>query len=177
MKEQKMMICVIGKWKDDMESNYKLAEDLGEEIARSGAILISGGGTGIMEHACYGAQKVGGITVGFLAATELEGEANNYLDVPIKTGLGYSVRSALAIRSSHFIIMIGGGNGTLGEASMSYLEHKKLIIIRNTGGWADKLESALVDGKYFDERKNIEVSYVDSVKEAVNFCLENQKVV
>ena len=169
----KKNICVIGKWKDETASTLELAERLGEMIAIRDANLITGGGPGVMEAACKGAKKFNGLTVGFLATREIK-EANPYLDVVIPTGMGYDVRSSLAIRTSDAVIMVGGGNGSLGEASMAYLESKLLIVLTGSGGWADRLPEMLYDGKYFDERRNMEVLFTSSIEEAVNLSLSNK---
>jgi len=169
--EKQKCICVIGKWKDEAEETLLIATKVGELIAESGCLLISGGGPGVMEAACKGAKKRGGMTVGFLATRDVKAEANPYLDIVIPTGMGYDVRSSLAIRSSNAIIMIGGGNGTLGEVSVAYLECTPLVVLTGTGGWADRLKNILYEGKYLDERKNIEITFASDAEEAINFCL------
>lgn len=167
----KKNICVVGKWKDETAETLEKAEKLGEIIASRGANLITGGGPGVMEAACRGAKRANGITIGFLATRDVAAEANEYLDIAIPTGMGYDVRSSLAVRSSDAVILIGGGNGTLGEASIAYLEHKPLIVVTGTGGWADRLADTLYDGKYFDERRNIEVLFTSSLEHAVDLSL------
>lgn len=158
-------ICVIGKWEGDSLENYELAEKIGALVAENNDILICGGGPGIMEYSCKGAYNKNGITVGFIASDDIEKEGNKYLTIPIPTGMGYSMRSALAIRSSELVVVVGGGNGTLGEISMAYLEGKKILIVSGTGGWADRIKCVLIDGKYLDERRNVEVKYINSIDE------------
>jgi len=163
----KKIICVIGKWKDETKEALLIAEKTGELIAKKGGYLVTGGGPGVMEAASRGAQKAGGITIGFLATRDIESEANPYLDIIIPTGMGYDIRSSLAIRSSHAIIMIGGGNGTIGEISIAYLERKPVVVITGTGGWADRLQNFLYENKYLDERKNMEIYFTSSIRYAV----------
>ena len=45
---------------------YKIAQKAGELIAQEGWVLISGGGSGVMEAASRGAKEKGGLTVGIL---------------------------------------------------------------------------------------------------------------
>ncbi|CAM4388835.1 TIGR00725 family protein [Paenibacillus macerans] len=169
-------ICVIGKWKDETPETLRLAEQVGEMIAARGSRLVTGGGPGVMEAACKGAKRHNGLTIGFLATRDIEQEANPYLDIIIPTGMGYDVRSSLAIRSSDAVIMVGGGNGTLGEASVAYLEQVPLIVLLGTGGWADKLPGFLYEGKYFDERRNMEVKFASSPAEAAELAMAAERV-
>ncbi|MNJ36714.1 hypothetical protein D3C77_315120 [compost metagenome] len=71
--------------------------------------------------------------------------------------------------------MVGGGNGSLGEATMAYLENKPIIVLTGSGGWADRLKDTLYDGKYFDERKNIEVLFTSSISEAVEMAISGDR--
>jgi uncharacterized protein (TIGR00725 family) len=90
-----------------------LAEGVGREIARQGAVLVCGGRGGAMEAACRGAKAVGGLTVGILPGID-RGEANPYVDIPIVTGLG-EARNAVVIRTADAVIAVSGGAGTLSE--------------------------------------------------------------
>ncbi|MBN2468784.1 MAG: TIGR00725 family protein [Deltaproteobacteria bacterium] len=95
------------------EETVTLAEHVGREIARRGAILICGGLTGVMEGAARGAKQANGLTVGILPGDGVK-EANPYIDIPIPTGLG-PARNILVVRSSEVIIAIHGEYGTLSE--------------------------------------------------------------
>lgn len=116
-----MNIAVIGGYSCSKKV-YKLAERLGELIAQEGWVLICGGGSGVMEAACKGAKKKGGLTVGILPSLE-GGEANPYLDVTIPTGLGYA-RNILVVRAADCIIALDGKYGTLSEIAFSLNEGK-----------------------------------------------------
>ncbi len=59
-----------------------LAEEVGRLIAGAGAVLICGGGTGVMEAASRGASRAGGLVVGILPS-ENESTANPYVGIPI----------------------------------------------------------------------------------------------
>jgi uncharacterized protein (TIGR00725 family) len=94
-----------------------LAEKVGREIARHGAVLVCGGRGGVMEAACRGAKDEGGTTVGILPGMD-RSEANPYIDVPIVTGLG-EARNAVVVRSADTVIAISGGYGTLSEIGLA----------------------------------------------------------
>ena len=65
MNQRPPIIGVIGS--GQCESNiYELAEEVGQEIAKKGAVLVCGGLGGVMEAAAKGASSAGGLTVGVL---------------------------------------------------------------------------------------------------------------
>jgi uncharacterized protein (TIGR00725 family) len=94
-----------------------LAEEVGTEIARHGAILVCGGLGGVMAAAARGAKRAGGLTVGILPGTDPQ-EANEYIDLPIVTGMG-EARNVLVVRSSNAVIAIAGSYGTLSEIAFA----------------------------------------------------------
>ena len=107
------------------------AEAVGAAIARSGARLICGGLGGVMEAACRGAKEAGGQTVGILPGFEL-GDANEFVDVPIATGLG-EVRNLVILRSADAAIAVDGRFGTLTEIAFA-LQLQKPVV--GMGTWS-----------------------------------------
>ena len=107
----------------------KIAEEVGREIARCGAILVCGGLGGVMEAAARGAKLERGLTIGILPGNDSI-EANSYIDVPIVTGLGHA-RNILVVRSSNTLIAVEGGYGTLSEIAIA-LKLGKPVIGLNT---------------------------------------------
>ena len=91
----------------------QLAEDVGREIARRGAVLVCGGLGGVMEAACKGASEEGGLTIGILPGDNRR-TANPYVKIPIVTGIGYA-RNVTVVKSSQAVIAIDGSYGTLTE--------------------------------------------------------------
>jgi len=94
-----------------------LAEAVGHELAVAGAILICGGGSGVMEAACRGAKKAGGLTIGILPGFSAS-EANLFVDIPIVTGMG-EARNVIIVRTAQAVIAIGGEFGTLSEIAFA----------------------------------------------------------
>jgi uncharacterized protein (TIGR00725 family) len=90
-----------------------LAEEVGREIARRGAVLVCGGLGGVMEAACRGASAEGGLTIGILPGDDRRA-ANPYVRIPIVTGLG-AARNVAVIMSSQAVIAVDGSYGTLSE--------------------------------------------------------------
>jgi len=109
-------ISLIGGSKPTKEE-YKLAEQVGAYIAKSGAVLVCGGLKGCMEAACKGAKIHGGMTIGILPGGNRK-TANKWVDVPIVTGIGYA-RNKLVVKSGEVCIAVAGHYGTLCEIAFA----------------------------------------------------------
>ena len=107
------------------EEIIALAEQVGTEIAKRGAILVCGGLTGVMEGAARGAKAAGGLTVGILPGEDPH-DANPYIDIPIVTGLG-KARNVIVVLTSEAVIAIHGKYGTLTE--VAYALHFGIPVI------------------------------------------------
>jgi uncharacterized protein (TIGR00725 family) len=94
-----------------------MAEEAGLRLARSGAVVLCGGLSGVMEAVCRGARQAGGLTVGLLPSKEAR-TANPYVVLPIVTGMG-EARNVILINSAEAVIAIGGGWGTLSEVALA----------------------------------------------------------
>jgi hypothetical protein len=114
--ERKPRIGVIGPSQAD-EQTLALAEQVGSEVAKRGAILICGGLGGVMEAAARGAKREHGVTVGILPTPDAF-SANLFIDIPIATGLG-EARNVIVVHSVNAIIAIAGGYGTLSEIAFA----------------------------------------------------------
>ena len=126
---------------------YKTAEKVGEEIAKTGCILICGGLGGVMEACAKGAKKHGGVTVGILPGASKE-EANEHIDIKVVTAMGHG-RNALLARSGDVLIAVGGGLGTLSEISLGLKMGKSVVVIEGLKGISDLVKSLKVQGLYF----------------------------
>jgi len=111
-----MFVAVIGSADCDRDV-AALAEAVGREIARRGAVLVCGGRGGVMAAACQGAKAEGGTTVGILPGVDRR-EANPYVDVPIATGLG-EARNAIVVRTADAVVAVSGGYGALSEIGLA----------------------------------------------------------
>ncbi len=110
--KRKKIIAVIGG-EQPSPHEAKLAEEVGRELAKQGAILVCGGLGGVMEAACRGASAEGGVTIGILPGDNPQA-ANPYVQIPIVTGMGYA-RNIAVVKSAQAVIAIDGGYGTLSE--------------------------------------------------------------
>lgn len=161
-----MRIGIIGQSGEIATEMYSLAAELGSEIARRGGILFTGGTSGVMEAASKGAHEAGGLVVGILPG-DCPDIGNPYIDVPVTTGMPGDYRSLILIHSCEGLIMVGGGNGTLGELSAAYLNHIPVVIVEPSGGWAERVRQVAFDGCYLDHRRTMKLEYAATATGAV----------
>ena len=119
-------IGVIGPKKASAKA-MQVAEEAGAEIALLGLPLLCGGKIGVMEAACRGAQKAGGLTIGLLPDDEWTA-ANPFVNIPIATGIG-PARNAIIARACPVLIAIGGEYGTLTEMAFGLHFSRHVIAL------------------------------------------------
>ena len=122
-------IAVVGG-NDADDRTLELAEKIGSLIAGRGAELVCGGRSGVTEAVCRGARSAGGLTVGIIPGGE-PGEANQYVDVCIASGMG-EMRNVLIVRSADAVIALPGKYGTLSEIAYALLLKRPVISL---GSW------------------------------------------
>ncbi len=123
---RKISISVIGGG-DITTDEALIAEEVGKEIALNNATLICGGLGGVMYYAAKGAKEHGGLTIGILPGNAPD-DCNDFIDVPIVTGLGHA-RNVIVASSGDAVIAIGGKLGTLSEISFALIQNKPVIGI------------------------------------------------
>ncbi len=142
MTNNKKFIAVIGG-SQASRKEIKLAEEVGSELAKKGAILVCGGLGGVMEAACRGASSESGTTIGILPGENRQA-ANSYVQIPIVTGMGYA-RNVAVVKSAQAVIAIGGSYGTLSELGHA-LQSSIPVIGINTWSLSKngKLDSSII---------------------------------
>lgn len=93
---------------------YKLARDIGHEIAKRDFAVITGGGPGLMEAANRGAKENGGKSIGCNILLPSEQKPNPYLDRWVNFDY-FFVRKVMLAKYSYAFIVMPGGFGTLDE--------------------------------------------------------------
>jgi uncharacterized protein (TIGR00725 family) len=134
-------ITVIGSSGSISATVFRVAVQIGQEIAKHKGILITGGKDGVMEAVSKGAKSKQGTTVGILAE-ETPKAANPFVDIAIATGIGYA-RNYLNVISSDAVISIAGSGGTLSEIGFAIALKKRLILVKGTGGVTDMVSQHL----------------------------------
>jgi uncharacterized protein (TIGR00725 family) len=123
------LIGVLGGGEPE-EEYLAVAEEVGYSIAQGGAAVICGGLGGVMEAACKGAKRGGGMTVGVLPSIRKR-DANPYVDIVIATGMS-TARNVIIVRSADALIAIDGSYGTLSEISHAFEQGKPVVAL---GSW------------------------------------------
>lgn len=171
---RKILITVIGKSARNPadpvpREALAAAEEVGRLLAERGAVVVSGGLSGVMEAVSRGAKLAGGLVVGILPGFDKR-EANDYVDVAITTGMGF-MRNTLNVRAADAVIMISGGIGTLNELTVAY-ENKPTVVLEGTGGWADRMREIAYQGVHLDEAGTNVLRYARTPAEAVDLALD-----
>lgn len=163
---KKIQILIVGHNKNGITPEAeKIAYETGMEVAKSGAVLVTGGLEGVMKAASHGAKDAGGLTLGIIPQ-DSPSFANEYCDIVVPSGMGLA-RDFLNALSADGVIIIGGGSGTLSETCAAYMHKKPIVAIKNSGGIADKYADT-----YLDHRKSTLIIGVSSPQEAVKVLLE-----
>lgn len=125
---RRVPVGIIGP-KVATDDEMKTAEFLGGALARLGLQLLCGGKNGVMEAACKGCAEAGGIPIGLLPDEEWTA-ANDYVAIPIPTGIG-PARNAIIARGCQVLIAIGGGHGTLSEMALGLHFNRPVLSLSN----------------------------------------------
>lgn len=173
---QQIKICVSGA----AETGHcgvgalEKAKELGREIARQGAIIVTGATTGFPFWAAMGAKEVGGLSIGFSpAATEKEHVEGyklplDYMDLIVYTGFGYPGRDLLLTRSSDAVICGCGRIGTIHEFTIAFEDDKVIGIFKGPWEMGAELENILEKS----HRPNAKVVSGDDPKKIVSDVIE-----
>jgi uncharacterized protein (TIGR00725 family) len=106
-----------------------LAYAVGKRIAERGAVLLTGGRTGVMEEASRGAHDEGGLVIGVLPGRDAtETPPNPFVDVALFTGLG-DARNYVNVCSSDALIALDGEWGTLSEIALAKKNGKPVVVL------------------------------------------------
>ena len=162
-------ILVIGNNDNGCTAELEsIAYEAGQEIAKSGSVLITGGLGGVMKAASHGAKDADGLTVGIIPQDD-PSLANEFCDIVIPSGMGLS-RDFLNALSADGVVVIGGGSGTLSEICAAYMYKRPIATVKNSGGMASKYSD-----QYLDHRENVKIVGFDTAKDAVNYILKQIK--
>ena len=123
-------VAVIGDGEPSGPDAHRIlewAEEVGQQLARGGAVVVTGGLGGVMRAASRGALMAGGETIGILPGADAS-EANEYVRTPIATGLGV-VRNLVVVTSADAVIAVGGRHGTLSEIGLALRMGRHVVTL------------------------------------------------
>lgn len=162
-------IAVAGGGSCD-EATRQCALEVGRRIAEAGAVLVCGGGSGVMAAAAEGARRAGGTTIGILPGTgRLDSPPNRSIDIPIYTGLGQG-RNLVLVLTADAVIAVGGEWGTLSEIALAGKHGRPVVLL---GSWGLEPPPPGADG---GQRPAITMPVVAGTpREAVEAALERTR--
>lgn len=146
------------------------AKELGREIARQGAILVTGATTGFPLWAAMGAKEAGGVSIGFSPAssekehTEVYKLPVDYTDLIVYTGFGYPGRDLLLTRSADAVICGCGRIGTIHEFTVAFEDGKVIGIFEGPWEMGEQLKDIVAKG----HRPNEKIVSGDDAKKLVS---------
>jgi uncharacterized protein (TIGR00725 family) len=145
--KHRMTICVSGAARGKtVDMDYKLAFELGRQVALHGHTLITGATVGLPDWAAQGAKSVGGMSIGISPAASLREHLNKYrlpttaYDFILYTGMHYVGRDALLVQSSDAVLSVGGRMGTVHEFATAIESHIPVGVLQDAGGVGDEFE-------------------------------------
>ncbi|AKM83757.1 MAG: hypothetical protein UR79_C0004G0009 [Candidatus Campbellbacteria bacterium GW2011_GWD1_35_49] len=172
----KPKLCVSGAAETSHcgAASFDLAEELGREIAKQGAILVTGATTGFPLQAAKGCKEEGGISIGFSPASSEYEHRNiyrlpvDYMDLMVYTGFGYPGRDLFLTRASDAVFIGCGRIGTIHEFTVAYEDGKPIGILE--GDWLmDETIKTIIERS---NRKNDQIVFDSDPKKLVERVLE-----
>lgn len=150
----KFKICVSGAAETGHCSPDVLdkAKEIGREIVRHNAILVTGATTGFPYWAAIGAKEEGGISIGLSPASSEKEHIEryelpvDYMDMIVYTGFDYAGRNLFLTRASDGVIVGCGRMGTLNELTIAYEDQKPIGVLENSGGTTELIKEIVEAG-------------------------------
>jgi len=119
---------------------YAVAREVGRHIGESGAVLVCGGLSGVMEAACRGCSEAGGETLGILPGGD-PATANPYVTLAIATNMGHA-RNVIIAHTAQVLIAVEGEYGTLSEIAVALKLGRPVVALNSWPGLDGLLEVA-----------------------------------
>src|SRR3989339_714051 len=180
----KFKICVSGAAETGHCGDNALAasKELGREIAKHKAVLVTGATTGVPFWSCIGAKEEGGFSIGVSPAKNEKEHIEeyklpvDYMDIIIYTGFGYSGRNLLLTRSADAVIYGCGRMGTMNEFTIAFEDAKPIGILE--GDWeTDEVLRVMIEKSYRGPGKIVYDSDPKRLVEKVIELIRKEKVI
>ena len=153
-------VTIFGSARLPQDHKYcQMAFKLGQELAKNGHAVVTGGGPGIMEAASHGAFEIGGRTIGLNITLTHEQHPNPFLTDCLTFEYFFARKVSLAMAAKVFVFF-PGGFGTMDELSeiLCLMQESKMpkmpVFLIGKGYW-----------KNFDRiiRKMLELKLINAV--------------
>ncbi|WBQ06830.1 LOG family protein [Kribbella sp. CA-293567] len=123
-------VAVCGP-RDSSDADVAAARRVGELLADNDAVILCGGGTGVMAAVAAGGRSHNGLVIGVRPGADRDG-ASPDLDAVLVTNMG-EARNAILVWSADAVIVIGGSWGTLSELALA--KRRGGVPVICLGGW------------------------------------------
>lgn len=120
-------VAVVGPADGAREVDLDRAASVGRELARRGAVLLTGGHHGVMRAAAGGARDAGGVAIGLLPGLDRSAGAPEHTYL-LPTGLG-ELRNGLLARAADAVVAVGCSWGTLSEIALARRTGVPLVLV------------------------------------------------
>jgi uncharacterized protein (TIGR00725 family) len=153
------------------------AKELGREIARQGAVLVTGATTGFPLWSAIGAKEERGFSVGLSPAanekehTQVYRLPLDYMDVIIYTGFGFPGRDILFTRSCDALFFGCGRIGTIHEFTIAFEDGKPIGVLEGDWDMDEEIKDILLKG----HRPNNKIVFDSDPKRLVAKVMEMVK--
>jgi uncharacterized protein (TIGR00730 family) len=150
-------VSIFGSARTDPEDPmYKATVETAGLLVKSGLVVITGGGPGIMEAGNLGAQEAEGVSVGLGIELPFEQGVNQFVDIPINFHY-FFVRKTIFVKYAQAFVIFPGGFGTLDELfeALTLIQTGKIhnfpVILFGSAYWSGMLswlkDVMLAEGK------------------------------
>jgi len=106
-----------------------LGEELGELLAQRGAVVVCGGGAGVMAAVARGVRRAGGVCIGILPEEDRRLAAPD-LTYSVCSGIGHA-RNLSVVASGDAVIALGGDWGTLSEIGLARAVGRPAVLLQS----------------------------------------------
>ena len=179
----KVKICVSGAADTGHcgMNAFRLGEQIGAEIARRNAVLVTGASSGFALFAAMGAKEENGFCIGLSPAstekehTEVYRLPTDYLDVIIYTGFGYSGRNLLLTRSADAVIVGCGRIGTINEFTIAYEDCKPVGVLEADWQTDEVIKHIMAESHRYNKNVIFDSDPKRLVDRIINMVEENKK--
>lgn len=159
----KYQICVSGAAETGhcAPGALETAKEIGREIARRNAILLTGATTGFPYWSAIGCKEEGGYSVGVSPASGEKDHVEkwnlplDYMDVILYAGAGFPLRDMLLTQASDAVVIGCGRIGTLHEFTVAFESNKPIGILEGMGGTVDIINEIIEKSNRRDDNKKI----------------------
>ncbi|WP_428235250.1 TIGR00725 family protein [Gracilimonas sp.] len=129
--DKKRIIGIMGPGSGATDKDLETAFELGKLLDENDYYVLTGGrASGVMEAAMKGAKSAGGTTIGILPSENGE-DQSEFVDIPIKTGMG-SARNNINVLTADVVIGVGIGPGTASEIALAIKAQKPILLLNQS---------------------------------------------